>query len=553
MTELELQQYLLKYYPKEDESCEWKEFKNLKNDFNGKEKDDVISYVSALSNMEGGYLVIGVVDKTLEIVGTDTYNYDLTKARLRLKDQCTNLPTEGLAVQEFKTDDTHKTVWVINIPKHMKRRPVYAHNKAWQRIDDSLVEMTDSRLETILEERDVVYDWSAQVVEGATLECLDKEAIKLAREGYKQRFPQYSKDCDLWDDRVFLDKANLTIGRKITNTTLLLVGREEETYRLNHISQIVWKCFQDGETFGDIYTIPYIRSTSKLLARIRNYRFKIYPKNSLIPAEVWKYDTESILEGLHNAIAHQNFEKSSRIIVTEDKNQLTFRNAGCFFEGNYSMYITGEKTPTDYRNPALVKAMVNIKMIDSQGYGIHKMFVSQKERFLPMPDYDKSTSTETILTMPGNVIDENYSLTLLENQDMSLTDAVLLDRVQKGYEISKEAVAMLRKRHLIEGRIPNIYVSKKIAQAMDQKVEYTKHKGLDSKKCEAFLLDSLKDHGTLSKAEIVKLLFDLLPDQLTDKQKEYKIENILKKLRIQGLIKNKTVGGNKSTWALVNP
>ena len=111
MTELELQQYLLKYYPKEDESCEWKEFKNLKNDFNGKEKDDVISYVSALSNMEGGYLVIGVVDKTLEIVGTDTYNYDLTKARLRLKDQCTNLPTEGLAVQEFITDDTHKTVW----------------------------------------------------------------------------------------------------------------------------------------------------------------------------------------------------------------------------------------------------------------------------------------------------------------------------------------------------------------------------------------------------------------------------------------------------------
>lgn len=82
------------------------------------------------------------------------------------------------------------------------------------------------------------------------------------------------------------------------------------------------------------------------------------------------------------------------------------------------MYITGEKTPTDYRNPALVKAMVNIKMIDSQGYGIHKMFVSQMERFLPMPDYDKSTSTETILTMPGNVIDENYSLTLLENQDI---------------------------------------------------------------------------------------------------------------------------------------
>ena len=61
--------------PKEDESCEWKEFKNLKNDFSGHEKDDVISYVSALANMEGGHLVVGVEDKTLKIVGTDTYNY----------------------------------------------------------------------------------------------------------------------------------------------------------------------------------------------------------------------------------------------------------------------------------------------------------------------------------------------------------------------------------------------------------------------------------------------------------------------------------------------
>ena len=71
MLELELQQYLLREYPQEDARCEWKEFKNLKNSFCGDEKDDVISYVSAIANMEGGHLVIGVKDKTLEIVGTD--------------------------------------------------------------------------------------------------------------------------------------------------------------------------------------------------------------------------------------------------------------------------------------------------------------------------------------------------------------------------------------------------------------------------------------------------------------------------------------------------
>lgn len=71
MLELELQQYLLHEYPQENARCEWKESKNLKNSFFGDEKDDVISYVSAIANMEGGHLVIGVKDKTLEIVGTD--------------------------------------------------------------------------------------------------------------------------------------------------------------------------------------------------------------------------------------------------------------------------------------------------------------------------------------------------------------------------------------------------------------------------------------------------------------------------------------------------
>ncbi|MGM9695234.1 MAG: ATP-binding protein, partial [Alloprevotella sp.] len=476
----------------------------------------------------------------------------IQKARLRLTNLCANLPSEGLSIKEFITDDTHKKVWVIHVPKHMRRLPVYAHNKAWQRIDDSLVTLTPSRMKAILDEREVTYDWSAAVIEDATIEDLDEKAIMLAREGYKQRYPQLAGESDTWSDKVFLDRACLTINGKITRTTLLLVGKEEKVYKLDHIAQIVWKCFQDGQTFGDIYTIPFIRTTSELLNRIRNYRFKIYPKNSLIPAEVWKYDTTSILEGLHNSIAHQMYENNSRIIVTEDKDKLTFQNDGYFFEGTYTQYITGEKTPCRYRNPALVKAMVNIKMIDSQGYGIHKMFVSQKERYLPMPDYDKSTATEVVLTLPGTVIDENYSLMLLENRDLSLTDAVLLDSVQKRKRLSTEAVAMLRRRKLIEGRLPHIYIAKDLAQITDQKVEYTKHKGLDDKKCEALLFDSLKDHGSLTKPEIVHLLWDVLPDQLDEGQRSNKINNLLRKLRVKGLIINKTVAGNKSTWALVN-
>ena len=132
------------------------------------------------------------------------------------------------------------------------------------------------------------------------------------------------------------------------------------------------------EIIGQLFTIPFLKTTTELMLKIRNYRIKIYPHNSLIPAEIWKYDTRSILEGLHNCIAHQDYTKDERILVTEDKEKLTFENAGCFYEGDYEQYILGEKTPKKYRNPFLVKAMLNVKMIDSQGFGIHNMYMRQK-------------------------------------------------------------------------------------------------------------------------------------------------------------------------------
>ena len=89
----------------------------------------------------------------------------------------------------------------------------------------------------------------------------------------------------------------------------------------------------------------------------------------------------------------------------------------------------------------------DFKMIDTEGFGIHKMYISQKERFLPMPDYDKSVDENVVLTLPGNVIDENYSLLLIENADIDLTTTVLLDKVQKGKPISDIAIKILRKQN----------------------------------------------------------------------------------------------------------
>lgn len=186
MTEKELQTYLLKRFPKEDAGCDWKEMTNLKNSFANDPHKDVISYLSGISNMEGGHLIIGVKDRTLDIIGTDLskFNFDSTSVIYKMIEMCPNLPSEGLFVDEFITSDTNKTVWVVNIPKHLPRRPVFAHKKKWQRIGDSLVELTAERENVILNEEIVHYDWSADIIEEADYSDLDEEALQKALDGY---------------------------------------------------------------------------------------------------------------------------------------------------------------------------------------------------------------------------------------------------------------------------------------------------------------------------------------------------------------------------------
>ena len=147
-----------------------------------------------------------------------------------------------------------------------------------------------------------------------------------------------------------------------------------------------------------------------------------------------------------------------------------------------------------------------------------------------------SDNDNVVLTLPGTVIDENYSLLLLENTNIDLTTAVLLDKVQKGKPISENAVKMLRKEKLIEGRKPHLYVSKFIAKATNTQVEYTLKKGYTDEECMEWVVKGLKDHTVLGRQQINDILWTKLPVILSNEQKLKKIEYILQKMRKKNII-----------------
>ena len=57
-----------------------------------------------------------------------------------------------------------------------------------------------------------------------------------------------------------------------------------------------------------------------------------------------------------------------------------------------------------------------------------------------------------------------YANILAKKQDLSLVEIEALNRIQLNRSISDEEVSHLRKKKLIEGRKPNLFIAKPVAQ-----------------------------------------------------------------------------------------
>ena len=89
-------------------------------------------------------------------------------------------------------------------------------------------------------------------------------------------------------------------------------------------------------------------------------------------------------------------------------------------------------------------------------------------------------------------------------------------------------------------------VSKEVAQATEQKAQYTKNRGLDDAYYKDLIVAALEQHERLSRPEINELLLSKLPEALSEQQKLNKINSLLTALRRTRRIK---VGKNK-LWEL---
>lgn len=524
------------------------EFKEAKNQY---DKDKLGRYFSALSNeanLKGkpnAWLVLGVKnDKS--IVGTNINDNQLNDYKAEMANHTS--PKLSFA-NVYKVPFRGLDVLLFEIPAAPQGTPVSWKGHRYGRDGESIGGLNDYELKKI-QSQIQKEDWSAQIIEHASLDDLSSEAINMARKQFTEKNAKLKDEIPTWDNITFLNKAKVCINGKITNAAILLLGKPESEHFISPATAKISWILKDRDNIEKDYehfTCPLLLEVQNVKEKIRNLKYRYIKDGTLFPDEVDQYDPYIIREALNNCIAHQDYALGGKINVVEHEDgRLTFANSGTFIPESIEKIIEADAPETNYRNPFLANAMVNLNMIDTIGSGIKKMFVIQKNKYFPLPDYDFSNKKITV-QITGKVVDVNYARKLAELKELSLQEIMLLDKVAKNKSVTTDEIRHLKSKNLIEGRKPNYHISSSVAKVTGEKAEYIKQRGFDDDYYEKLIIEYLRKFEIATSFDFKNLLENKFPEILDDEQKENKLRNMLQKMKRNRIIE---VADNRK-WKLV--
>ncbi|TAG32495.1 MAG: transcriptional regulator [Polaromonas sp.] len=546
---------------------EWLEFKEAKGGF---DNDAFGRYVSALSNeanllgREAGWLILGVKDKIATATGTRPVmgsQFAAKPANLNeLKLQVFNHTAPALGLDnpiEVAHSDCppESRVLMWRIPAAARGMPVAWKGHHWGRAGESLVALPINKFDAIRAQSSL-QDWSA-VLATDDWSLLDPLAVEHSQALYKRRHAMHTQVLGTLQHQSVADWLHglrLAKDGKLTRAALVLMGKPTAATVLGGPTpRLTWVLTDHTGTIQthQHFDLPLVMAIDQLVAKLRIIEVSLLPPRQTAPLNLPNYDDWVIREALHNCIAHQDYAQGGRLRVTESPDSLTFFNLGSFLPGTVARVLGSRQPEQRYRNACLANAMVELDLMETLNSGVPKMFRLQRERFFPMPDFEFEHAPDSVsVRLYGKTLDEKYVHALMAATDLTLEDAILLDRVQKNQSLLPEQVKRLRAQKLVAGRGTRIFISAQVAVATGQEVSFVNHKGLDAKYYKARILDLLALNPQ-ARSKINELLLPQLPESIKgDKRRGEFIKNLLQEMSRENQIEN--IGGatRSAKWQL---
>lgn len=509
----------------EDKSIFGKSQRNFSPNYEEMARD-----VVAFANKKGGFLFIGIADKTKEI------NHDFICTNDKLFDlirQIQDRTQPSITLVPHKLSVEGAQLLVLEIPFS---RQIHCTSKGEYiiRSNDGNKAIEPHEMATIMAEKNlIVYDQRTWKVSN----WQDEERTQMIRDNIRKArmdSPLIKKSNDDFKDALNFEKEDN--GDILPTTTGILLAGNDKALKEIPFSQIKYVryaadgSYQPYEWKGNLIEIVD-GCFAQLKSEIQTQEFSF----GLFHEFVEDYSEIVLRELLVNAVVHRDYSRQQIIEIRKYPTFLEIESPGHFPDG---VDITNFLRKTNPRNPSIIDVFREMKYAEKAGSGFDKIFTEllSKGKKLPLP-------TETSTSVVFRVEAEMYSNKLMElsvqykqtyGKDMDIDKLLVLNAIIDNKKMSladlenypfisreqlKRVLDELLDLEYIEttGRTSGLkyILHKSKNKTTSEKIKYSKLKKQEKARQKEAILRYLDEVDTITNAEARMLL------QLPDTSRSY--------------------------------
>ena len=376
-------------------------------------KDEIGETISALSNSDGGVVLVGVSDGG-RVQGVDIGKNTMEELANYIKRNTD--PRIFPRIEIVETEDGE--VILIDVAENQEK-PVFFKDKAYKRVGRTNQRISVSEIRRLAREEIRRLRWDERICEEASPEDVDEEKVRIFLKIAKEE--RNLKIRGNVPTKEVLTKLKLVKEDKLTNAGVLLFGKEPQRFftqsevrcaRFKGVEAV--KPFIDMKVFGG----DLLNHVDKAL----NFTLEHIPKSAwLIPGrpdreEKYLYPPDAVREAIINAICHRDYESVSNVQIRVFDDRVEVWNPGALPDG-WTVEKLKEEHESIPKNPLIADHFFLVRLIERWGTGTIEMIRQCEEWGVPAPEF-RDTGTSIVVMFRKSEFTEEFldSLNLSERQ-----------------------------------------------------------------------------------------------------------------------------------------
>jgi ATP-dependent DNA helicase RecG len=375
--------------------------------------DKILHDLCGFANTDGGILLVGVKDSG-RILGADIGKNTL--------ESFTNKISQGFdpklypKIEKERLDN--KDLLLVEV-KDSTNKPYQVFGKAFKRVGKSTVQMSRDEFERIiLEKHREKIQFDSQICRDVKVKDVDERKVRLFLEKAK-RERRLELDPKI-PVREVLEKLDLMKNGKLTNTAILMFGRNPQKFFLQ--TEVRCAKFKGVKPVKPFLDMKVIRETIHeqideaerfVLSNIRKEAWTV--SGQVEREERWEYPPDAIREAITNAVAHRDYFSTANVHVSIFDDRIEVWNPGKLPEP-----LTPEDLKKEHKsipvNRLLAHMLFLVKDIERWGTGTNDIVKECIDHGLPEPIFKYQAGGFAVILRKSKIPEDLDELGLNERQ-----------------------------------------------------------------------------------------------------------------------------------------